>query len=52
MTLCNTVWQGTILNCNKELDLFEEETKENLLPNLKHPDFLPFNLPMPDYSRL
>lgn len=47
-----TVWQRTILDFNKELDLFEEETKENLLPNLKHPDFLPFNLPMPDYSCL
>lgn len=47
-----TVWQRTILDYNKELDLFEEETKENLLPDLKHPDFLPFNLPIPDYSRL
>lgn len=47
-----TVWQRTILDYNKELDLFEKETKENLLPDLKHPDFLPFNLPIPDYSRL
>ncbi len=47
-----TVWQKTILAYNKELDLFEEQTKENLLPNLKHPDFLPFNLPIPNYSYL
>ncbi|WP_304878757.1 hypothetical protein [uncultured Parasutterella sp.] len=47
-----TVWQKTILAYNKELDLFEEQTKENLLPNLKHPDFLPFTLPIPNYSYL
>lgn len=47
-----TVWQRTILDYNKELDLFEKDTKENLLPTLKHPDFLPFNLPIPDYNCL
>lgn len=47
-----TVWQKTILDYNKELDLFEEDTMENLLPNPKYPDYLPYNLPIPDYMKL
>ncbi len=47
-----TVWEQAILEYNKELDLFENETRENLLPNLKYPDFLPFNLPLPNYMSL
>lgn len=47
-----TVWQKTILDINKELDLFEEDTIENLLPNPKYPDYLPYNLPIPDYMKL
>ena len=46
------VWQKTILDYNKELDLFEEDTMENLLPNPKYPDYLPYNLPIPDYMKL
>lgn len=42
----------TILDINKELDLFEEDTMENLLPNPKYPDYLPYNLPIPDYMKL
>jgi len=47
-----TVWQLVILKYNKELDLFEKETRENLLPNLIYPNFLPFNLPLPNYMKL
>lgn len=47
-----TVWQKTILDYNKELDLFEEDTMENLLPNPKYPDYPPYNLPIPDYMKL
>jgi hypothetical protein len=47
-----TVWQKTIIDINKELDLFEEDTMENLLPNPKYPDYLPYNLPIPDYMKL
>lgn len=47
-----TVWQNTIIYYNKELDLFEEDTMENLLPNPKYPDYLPYNLPIPNYMLL
>lgn len=47
-----TVWQKPIIDINKELDLFEEDTMENLLPNPKYPDYLPYNLPIPDYMKL
>lgn len=48
----HTVWQKTVIDYNKELDLFEEDTMENLLPNPKYSDYLPYNLPIPNYTLL
>ena len=49
-----TTWQGLILNFNYESgDLDFEETKKNVQDNgktLPHPDFLPIDLPIPDYQ--
>lgn len=47
-----TNWQKAILLFNDEKDLDQDKTLENLLPNPKYPNYLPFNLEMPDYTKL
>lgn len=49
-----TNWQYAILAFNKELGLDFPKTQTNLLVNgkLLYPNFLPFDLPMPNYALL
>ena len=47
-----TNWQKAILLFNDEKDLDQDKTLENLLPNPKYSNYLPFNLEMPDYTQL
>lgn len=47
-----TNWQKAILLFNDEKDLDQEKTLKNLLPKPKYKNYLPFNLPMPDYTKL
>lgn len=48
----NTLWQEIIIIFNREGDLPEWETRKNLVGNLMFPKHLPFDLPMPDYTKL
>ena len=47
-------WQYGIIAFNNEKGLNPEETEQNLLADrtLRHPNFLPFDLQMPDYRQL
>lgn len=49
-----TNWKAAILAFNNERGLDYEKTQQNLLSKmpLKYPDFIPFDLPMPDYELL
>lgn len=49
-----TNWQLAILTFNMEKGLDWDETKENLLSSgtLKYPEYLPFDLPIPNYMEL
>lgn len=47
-----TNWQKAILLFNEEKHLDQEKTLKNLLPKPKYPKYLPFNLEMPDYTKL
>ena len=47
-----TNWQKAILLFNDEKDLDQEKTLKNLLPKPKYKNYLPFNLEMPDYTKL
>ena len=47
-----TVWEALIIVFNWELGARPDETKDNCLPHPKNPAILPFNLRMPDYTKL
>ena len=47
-----TNWEKAIVQFNLEKGLSEEETLNNFNDNPIHPDFLPIDLPMPEYSNL
>ncbi len=47
-----TVWQMLILAFNREGQLNDAETLQNLSHNPLYPNHLPIDLPMPDYSQL
>lgn len=49
-----TTWQVAILTFNMEKGIDWNETKENLLSSgtLKYPEYLPFDLPIPNYMEL
>jgi len=57
-----TVWQWAIMQYNKELGLPYKESLENISydesgneinrSSWKHPDYMPIDLPMPDYNKL
>lgn len=46
-----TIWQAAIIMFNNEKGLQKPETMENFMDKLKYPDYLPIDLPMPDYTR-
>ena len=48
----NTLWEEIIITYNREGDLPEWETRKNFVDNLLFPKHLPFDLPMPDYTKL
>lgn len=45
-------WKKAILLYNDEKGLDQDETLQNLVSNLLYPKFLPFDLEMPDYTKL
>ena len=47
-----TNWEYAILSFNNEKGLDFDQTEENVIDNLKYPQYLPIDLPMPDYSQL
>lgn len=47
-----TNWQKAILLFNEEKHLDQDKTLKNLLPKPKYKNYLPFNLEMPDYTKL
>lgn len=47
-----TNWQKAILLFNDEKDLDQEKTLANIGKNLPYPKYLPFDLEMPDYTKL
>ena len=47
-----TIWQAAIVLFNNEKGLQKPETMENFMDKLKYPDYLPIDLPMPDYTQL
>lgn len=47
-----TNWEFAILAFNNEIGYDYEKTEENTVDNLKYPDALPIDLPMPDYKVL
>lgn len=47
-----TNWEKSIIQFNLEKGLSKEETLKNFKAKPIHPDFLPIDLPMPEYSDL
>lgn len=47
-----TVWEEIIIDYNRKLGLELKDTLENTMSNLKHPKYLPIDLPIPDYTQL
>ena len=45
-------WQYMLVTFNWELGLDMSESMENFCGSLKYPDYLPIDLPMPDYLQL
>ena len=47
-----TNWEKSIVQFNLEKGLPKEDTEENFVNNPKYPNYLPIDLPMPDYYKL
>lgn len=47
-----TVWQMLILAYNREGNLNDADTLQNFSHDPVHPNHLPIDLPIPDYSQL
>ena len=47
-----TVWQSLIISFNYEMGLDTADTLKNKYKKLVYPDFLPIDLPIPDYRKL
>ena len=47
-----TVWQAAIVLFNNEKGLPRSKTMENFINDLKYPEYLPIDLPIPDYTKL
>ena len=47
-----TVWQSLIISFNYEMGLDNVDTLKNKSKKLVYPDFLPIDLPIPDYRQL
>lgn len=47
-----SIWKTAIVLFNREKGLKKSQTMENFVDNRKYPDFLPIDLPMPNYTLL